>query len=61
MASQERHMVMTAEEKRKMRDMRKHDITPRNSFYTKPGPGRGNERYEKAANRRAADVYVQNF
>lgn len=57
-----RHMKMTPEEKRKRREHFKHDITPRTGgFYPKPGTGRANERYEKAANRRAADIYVQNF
>ena len=60
--AEEKHMKMTPEEKRKYRQIFKHNITPRTGgFYPKPGPGRANERYEKAANRRAADIYVQNF
>lgn len=57
-----RHMKMTPEEKKKYREIFKHNITPSTGgFYPKPGPGRENERYEKAANRRATDIYVQNF
>lgn len=53
---------MTPETKRKYKVAFKHNITPRTGgFYPKPGPGRANERYEKAANRRAADIYIQNF
>ena len=60
--AEERHMKMTPKEKRKLREVINHDITPRTGgFYPKPGPGRANERFEKAANRRAADIYVQNF
>ena len=60
--AEERHMKMTPEEKRKYRKTFKHNITPRTGgFYPKPGNGRANERYEKAANRRATDIYVQNF
>lgn len=55
-------MKMTTEEKRKLREVIKHDVTPHTGgFYPKPGHGRANERYEKAANRRAADIYIQNF
>ncbi len=62
MSNEERHMKMTPEEKKIWREKRKHPITPQTEgFYPKPGPGRANERYEKAANRRAADIYVQNF
>lgn len=36
------------------------NIIPRTEgFY--PKPGRANERYEKVANKSAADIYVQNF
>lgn len=61
MAAEERYMRMSAEEKKKWRDQRKHNITPKNSFYQKPGPGRENECFEKAATRRAAGVYVSNY
>lgn len=60
MPTYEKHMRLSDEEKRRVDELRKPKVTPKNSFYTKPGSGRPNERYEKAANRRAADIYVQN-
>ena len=61
MATEERYMRMSTEEKKRWNNQRKHNNTPRNSFYQKPGPGRENECIEKAATRRAAGVYVQNY
>ncbi len=61
MAAEERYMKMSAEEKKRWMDQRKHNNTPNNSFYQKPGPGRENECFEKASTRRAAGVYVQNY
>lgn len=52
---------MSAAEQKKLQEKRANDIVPNNSFYTKVSGSRPNERYEKAGNRRAADVYVQNF
>ena len=57
----EKHMKLSPKEKEKLHKIFQGPITPRTGgFYPKPGPGRANERYEKAANRRAADIYVQN-
>lgn len=58
---QGRHKIMSDWEKKKFRAKIKAPVTPRNEQPAHVGLGRGNERYEKAANRRAADVYVQNF
>ena len=54
-------MIMSDWEKKQFRAKIKPTITPRNEQPVRVGVGRGNERYEKAANRRAADIYVQNF
>ena len=61
MAGKERHMKMTAWEKKQFREKIKAPITPTNEQPNRIGPSRGNERFECAATRRAADIYVQNF
>ena len=61
MAFWRKNKVMSAAEQKKLQEKRANDIVPNNSFYTKVSGSRPNERYEKAGNRRAADVYVQNF
>lgn len=55
------HMKLSPEEKEKARKQRQQAITCSHEDPPKIGAGRKNERYEKAANRRAADIYVQNF
>ena len=57
----ERHMIMSDWEKKQFRAKIKPPIIPRNEQPVRINAGRGNERYEKAANRRSADIYVQNF
>lgn len=54
-------MKMSKQEKEKMREKIKSCVTPKNENPPRIGTGRKNERYERAANRRAADIYVQNF
>lgn len=58
----ERYKKMTPEEKQIWREKRKPPISPQTQgFYPKPGPGRENEVFERAATRRAAGVYVANY
>lgn len=61
MTGKERHMKMTAWEKKLFREKRKSPITPTNEQPSRIGSGRRNERFECAATRRATDIYVQNF
>ena len=58
---QGRHMIMSDWEKKKFRAKVKSPVTPRNEQPARAGIGRGNERYEKASNKRATEIYVQNF
>lgn len=60
--TEERYKKMTPEEKRIWREKRKIPITPQTQgFYPKPGTGRENEVFERAATRRAAGTYVANY
>ena len=54
-------MKMTEWEKKQFRTRIKHPITTRHEDPPRIGKGRENERFECAANRRAADTYVQNY
>ena len=57
----ERYMKMTPEEKKVWREKRKPAISPQTQgFYPKPGPGRENQVFARAATRRAAGTYVAN-